>query len=331
MNSSNSYFLLLVLLFSASCRSGNDRFDVRIEPTAMVQVRIKRYERALFTLDRNNLKAELLRIQSDFPMFLDGDLNDTLNLNRIANFIDDTVLQQTYADSRKAFDDIAWLETALTQAFAHYHYYYPDRMIPDVYTYVSGFDYENPVILFEGHLLIAIDIYLGSTYTRYRTLGLPEYILHRFSPEYVVIDCMKELATFETDPRQTGNKLLDLMLINGKQTWFCKAMVPDIHDSILLDYPAEDLEWVDNNEPEVWAFIIENRMLFSQDLQPMKKLMEEAPFTSYFGTESPPRLGRYIGWKITESYMNRNQAVNLPELMNTYDSQEILNQSGYKP
>ncbi|MBM3435144.1 MAG: hypothetical protein FJY07_02875 [Bacteroidetes bacterium] len=322
---------LLILIFSASCRSGNDRFITDIKLPVIEQVKILRYEQALFSINRSHLKEELLRIQPNFRMFLDGDLNDTLNLSRIANFLDDTLLQHTFSDCRKAFDDITWLETELTQAFAHYHYYYPDRALPDVYTYISGFDYENPVMLLENHLLIAVDMYLGDTYLRYKNLGLPGYIIHRFNPEYVVSDCVKELATTENDPRQSGTYLLDLMLAEGKQMWFCKAMIPEIHDSILLDYSAENLQWLEKHEPEVWAFMIENKMLYSQDLQNIKKLIGEAPFTSYFGNDSPPRLGRYIGWKIIESYMNRNPEVSLQELLRSFNAQEILNQSGYKP
>jgi hypothetical protein len=63
----------------------------------------------------------------------------------------------------------------------------------------------------------------------------------------------------------------------------------------------------------------------------MQKFIFESPFTSYFGEESSPRLGWFIGWKIANSFMERNGNIELPVLMNEYDAQKILQKSGYKP
>jgi hypothetical protein len=322
-------FLFIPVVFS--CGSHQDRFNVDVSKIKVEKFNIKRYERALFSVDRDHLKSGLEKLQPEFPMFLDGDLNDTLNLIRISNYLNDTVLTATSKDCEHIFSSLSGLEEELTNAFVHYRYYFPDRPQPAVYTYISGFDYENPVRLYENSLLIALDIYLGAEYHRYKNLGLPQYILHRFTKDNIAGDCMKEMARNESDSRRVGPDLLDLMVNEGKTLWYCKAMIPDIPDSTLLDFSKKQLIWVDENEGNVWAFIIENRMLYSQDMQNIKKLIGEAPFTSFFGDDSPPRLGHYIGWRIIESYMNKNPKITLAELMNSYDAQEVLNNSGYKP
>jgi len=322
------YFLILS---AVSCGSDQSRFYVDVSKIKVEKVNIKRYERELFSIDRDHLKSGLENLQPEFPMFLDGDLNDTLNLIRISNYLNDTVLTATSRDCENIFSNLTGLEEELTNAFVHYRYYFPERLQPGAYTYISGFDYENPVRLNENSLLIALDMYLGAEYPRYKNLGLPQYILHRFTNENIASDCMKEMARNETDSRRIGPDLLDLMVNEGKTLWYCKAMITGISDSILLDFSKKQLIWADENEANVWAFIIENSMLYSQDIQKIKKLIGEAPFTSYFGDDSPPRLGHYIGWKIIESYMIKNPEITLAELMNSYDAQEILNNSGYKP
>lgn len=323
--------LVLFIPVVYSCGTHHDRFHVDVSKIKIEKVNIKRYERALFSIDLNNLKSELEKLQPDFPMFLDGDLNDTFNIFRISNYLSDTVLTATNRDCEKNFSDISGLEQELTNAFIYYRYYFPERAQPDIYTYISGFDYESPVRLYENYLLIALDMYMGTDYHRYKNLGLPLYILQRFGKENITSDCIKQMARNETDSRKVGPDLLDLMLNEGKVIWYCKAMMPELPDSVLLNLSYAQLKWVDDNEAKVWAFIIENNMLYSQDMQNLKKLMGEAPFTSYFGDDSPPRLGHYIGWRIIESYMNKNPEITLAELMKSYDAQEVLNNSGYKP
>jgi hypothetical protein len=264
-------------------------------------------------------------------MFLDGDLNDPVNLKRMSDYLNDTLLISVFKDCQKRLSDLSVIEDQLTQAFRHYKYYFPNMTLPDVFTYISGFDYEYPIQYFDDHLLIAIDLYLGADYYRYKKLGLANYIIKRFSEEYMVRDCMIAMAQAQTDRRKEGTALLDQMISQGKLLWFAAAMFPEMPETVLLDYTKTQWEWALNGEATVWAFIIENEMLYSTQMQPVQKFIADGPFTSYFGAESPPRLGAFIGWKIISSYMNRHINVTLGELMKNYNSQEILNQSGYKP
>jgi hypothetical protein len=108
-------------------------------------------------------------------------------------------------------------------------------------------------------------------------------------------------------------------------------MMPRLPETILLDYPEMQWQWAKNSEATVWAFLIENEMLYSSEMQPIQKFISDGPFTSYFGAESPPRLGAFVGWKIISSYMNHHPDISPEQLMKNYNAQEILNNSGYKP
>jgi len=324
------FFFVMVIIF-ASCQSGGDRLDVDLSNVDIEPIKIKRYEQHLFAINPDNLVSALKKIQPDFGVFLNGDLDDTLNIMRLANYIDDTLLRNVNNDCQNVFPNLEGLEADLNQAFRYHTYYYPKFEAADVYTYISGFDYEHPVQLMEQNVLISIDMYLGKEYYRYKKLGLPAYMLNRFDQHYIVKDCMKELAKQNINYRKIGPALLDMMVNEGKMIYYTNAMIPSISDSILMNYTAAQMEWAINAEGSVWAFLLENEMLYAKENQPIQKFILESPFTSYFGAESPPRLGWFMGWKIVSSYMQKNQDVELYELMNEYDAQKILQQSGYKP
>ncbi len=323
--------LFLFLLGLISCQSGSDRLDVNVDDIQIKPVKIKRYGKVLFEIDKKNLKPGLKKLQKDFGVFLNGNLDDTLNLIRIGDFISDPMLIKSADDCNKAYPDLTFLENELTDAFKHYKYYFPKADLPDVYTYISGFDYDYPVQYFDNNLIIALDMYLGANYKEYLKLGLPAYRIRNFDKSHIVRDCMAAMESEKVDPSKTGSTLLDNMITQGKTLYFIKAMIPECNDSIILDYSGSQLEWVKKNEANIWAFFIENELLFSVDPEIMNKFIVDAPFTSYFGNESAPRNGWWIGYKIVKSFMDNNPDTTLAGLMKMYDSQAILNKSGYKP
>lgn len=331
MNNRANLLIVFMLLVITSCNQHPERTDVDVSNVQVEDVTIKRYEKELFTIDKSNLRNELFRLQPQYPVFLEGDLNDTLDLMKLADYVEDTMLINVYQDCETIFPNLTNIENQLTDAFKHYKYYYPEASTFSVFTYISGFDYQHAVQLIDDNMLISIDMFLGADYSRYKHLGVPLYVLQRFDKGYILRDCMYALGHRQIDLRKKGNSLLDNIILNGKLLWFLNAMIPDISKSSLLNYSDEQLRWVQDNEPNIWAFLIENELLFTTELQPYQKFILDAPFTSYFGNDSPPRLGWWIGYKIVKSYMNKNQNIGLDELMQNNDAQSILTNSGYKP
>lgn len=329
MNRFRNFAVIVILL--VSCNTQRNRFDINLKDIPAPKIEIKQYGKALFELDTTNLKSGLGRLQPEFPVFLSGDLENKDNINRIRQFVQDTLLIRVYNDSRDKFSDIGWLQEDLTSAFRYITYYYPTFQVPKVYTYISGFDYEHAVQFYQGNLLIALDTYLGPDYPAYKQLGIPQYVLNRFSPDYIVRDCIEKLSYQISQPAPPDNNLLGFMIQAGKQLWFIKAAIPDLKDEILFNYTKQQMDWARHNEGLVWAFIIENNFLYSPKSEEMQKFIDEAPFTSFFGKESPPRLGWFTGYQIVNSYMQKNSDISIGQLMKQSNSQEILKESFYKP
>ena len=63
----------------------------------------------------------------------------------------------------------------------------------------------------------------------------------------------------------------------------------------------------------------------------IKKFVEDGPFTKEFTNESPAKAAVWIGSRIIEAYMKRNNLITPDSLMRDNDYQEMLRKSNYKP
>ncbi|MBN1337906.1 MAG: hypothetical protein JXA03_01205 [Bacteroidales bacterium] len=297
----------------------------------MPEIQIHRYENALFALDTSDLAAELDRISGEFRFFLGEDYKKSANLDRLRNYLMDPFIREVADDCNTILPDLSGVKEELAQAFRHYLYYFPGASLPEIYTYISGFDLENRVTLVENNLIIAIDTYLGRDYQKYGQFGIPFYRARAMDPAYLVTDCLRELGKQYIHPDSCGYNLLEQSVYEGKILLFAGLLAPDTPDTILMKYTTRQLEWAADNEYNVWAFIIENNFLYSSDIMMTRKMISDGPFTSYFGEESAPRPGGWFGWKIVKGYYEKNPGQSVRDLLQYYDAQKILSGSAYKP
>ncbi len=255
----------------------------------------------------------------------------TLSYIQIHDFITDPFLREIAAACDSVFPDIGAVAEQLDDAFRHYRYYYPGAEIPEIFTYVSGLDFEYPVQLHDGIMIIAIDMYLGRDFRPYAMARIPRYRSLRATPAYLTRDVMLEVGRHSMKGQASGSVLLDKMIEQGKLLYFLEAMLPDVDDTIRIAYTKRQLDWCIDNEANLWAFLIENELLFSSDFEKTHKLIIDGPFTSYFPKGSPARTGWWVGWQIVRNYMKNNPEAGIPQLMEELPPREILDNSGYNP
>lgn len=325
------FYGLIGLLVSCSCQQKNKPALKTPETNEKVDVKIKRYEKELFKIDKSNLQAELKKLKPDYSFFLDGDLNDKQNIEQIKSYLNDPQIVKNYNEVEKQFKDISGLEKDLSNALSLYKYYYPEKRIPVVYTYVCGMDFERPVIYADSVLLIALDMFLGPDYSLYNGYGLPMFIRKNMSKEYIAKKCVQAIAEYNYYQDLKDGNCLDNMIYNGRILLFTEALLPKTEDSIKMEYSAKQLDWCKNNEGKMWAFFIDNKLLFSTSKTDFSKFFSPAPFTSSFSKESPPRTGAWIGWQIMRKYAQQLNTGDLKTILKENDSQKILNISKYKP
>jgi hypothetical protein len=226
------------------------------------------------------------------------------------------------------FPDVKGLEKDLSAAFSRYHRYLPEHDIPSVYTIISGFNQSMSVD--EGILAISLDKYLGVNEEFYSQLDIPVYQRRQMDSPYIVPDCMKALVYTEFSGSDSIDNVLSNMIYEGKIAWFVRQMLPDVQDSIIFGYTADQLKWCKNNTRQMWTHLVEKKMLYATDNLTITKLVGPAPFTSFFTRESPGRAVVWLGYQIIESYMKRKK-VPVEELMTDNDYIRILSDAKFKP
>ena len=200
------------------------------------------------------------------------------------------------------------------------------------YTLITG-DFENyqsRVLCGDGVLAISIDRYAVPEMGRYGYFGLPTYLVETSKREYIAADCMATIARDHIAMSDGEMTVLDYAIAEGKVLYFLEQVLPDCDDTILLRYTAEQLGWMEENVTNVWAWMIQNKMLYDTDLSRFHNLIDEAPKTNAFGDGSAPRTPAYIGWQIIKRYMKKSGA-SMNELFEMTDSQRLLNESGWRP
>ena len=125
---------------------------------------------------------------------------------------------------------------------------------------------------------------------------------------------------------------LDEMIYFGKQLYLKDLWIPFKSNSEKIGYSVSEYEWSEDNEFYIWQYFVENELLYQTDRKLLGRFIVAAPFSRFnleLDSESPGRLGQYIGWQIVKSYMNNNSTSVLEMLQ--MDPQEIFNNAKFKP
>jgi hypothetical protein len=325
-----STVLLFIILLVCGCGRRN-ALDVDVSKIDCTPVSIGRYDLDLFNANNAELQSNLKKLQPKYRIFLGDCMDDPSRLVPLKEYLASPRNQDFIKGVRLKYPEVKKTESALTDAFKHFRFYFPSFHIPAVYAYISGGDYEYPIQFSDSVLLIGLDNYLGKDFSPYRQDGVSLYRLSRMDEEYIVPDCVRLLASSNFPVETGGGSLLDIMVEAGKRLYMQDAILPGTPARIKIGYTKEQFDWITKNEKQVWASIIENRMLYSNDGRIIRVFTSDGPFTAEFGKESPPLLGNWIGWQIVKQYMEKNPEVSLAELLKEKDSQKILAGSKYKP
>jgi hypothetical protein len=325
-------FIVLVSVLSSSC-TNDATHKVYIDESKLkkTEVKIYRYGKTLFELDTSNFLTGVNNIQDEFSLFLGSDTMTDAKIAPLYEYVTDTQLISIGEKVIKEYPDLTNLENTLSDAYARYNYFFSDSKSFITYTYISDLYFENSIIVDDSIIIIALDVYLGTDFTKYRSLGLPNYKIRRMTSDNIAIDVMKQIYNTAIDPHIKQKTLIDRMVSAGKLLYFLDAVLPDTPDSLKVGYTSKQVEWINNNGSNVWAFLVSNKLFYSADFKIQSNFIQDGPFTSGFSNESPPRIGVWVGWQIVRNYMLEHPEVSLSDLINNKDLQLIFNQSGYKP
>lgn len=328
------YILFIAVIFSA-CKGNKDNIDLsRIN----VSVEIKRFEKDLFAIKSDSISVAIPILSNKYGDFFNlfgeriigiGKPVDAEYSKYLESFITDKMVSETYKKVQQVFPNLDALNVEITDAFKRFHFYFPNSSIPVVYSFVSGFN--QSTVLADGLLGIGLDRYLGSDYENYPRLGIPKYSINDMKPSKISSDCMRAWAIGEFPFNDSIDNLVNNMIYEGKLMYFTKKMLPDQPDSLIFGFTPNQMKWCENNEKQIWTYLIENKMLFTTDSFVINKCINDAPFTSGFSQESPGRAVVWLGYRIVEAYLKNNKEISFQSMMMERNYHKILNNSRYRP
>ena len=295
---------------------------------------IHRYEQAMFDTPAEKLPDALKAFKNGFDSpLLNIYPDDQQFVAQIADFVADATVRDIYNITQQHYADLRWLEKELTSAMKKARALDCGIDQMKVATFVSGyFDYGSRILADRESksVVVSIDQYALGWMEKYSWFGLPMYIAELSDSAFLASDIMAEMARqFIAMPDEKNVTMLDLMVSEGKVLYFLDQVMPRKEERLKIRYSEEQMDWMRANESHVWAYFIQNDLLYEKDYNRYHNFTDEAPKTNAF-KDSAPRTTQYIGWQIVRKYMENSKST-MKELFDNTDSQSILQISKYKP
>jgi len=315
----NIFLPLFTLFLLVSCNQKNE-IEKEID-TIPISIEIDRFDQDYF----NSSVLDLPKIKTKYPHFFPEDIPDSVWIEQKQ----DTIFMEIYQEVYKKFPNNKQLEQELISLFKHINYYFPNEKIPKINTVIAGLDFESNVFYNDSIVVISLDLYLGKDHRFYHQ---DSYLRTKFEPRQMMPNLVKAFAQKKiTYPNPSD--FLSVMIYQGKILYLKDLLIPDFSDIEKINYSEQDLKWAYDNEENIWRYFIDNRMLYSSDVNLLHRFINTAPFSKFYldiDNESPGRIGAWIGWQIVRSFVKNNPQIHINELLEK-EADELFKKSKYKP
>ena len=338
--------LLSIILVLNACKGTKDKPDVSGIP---VRLETQRFEQDLFALDTNNIGPSLQALSQKYPGFLQDFMLNILGLQpadsqfsfALKKFIADfkpvkQSTEQEFKDFKKYSDEVK----TMLQYTKHY---FPEYPLPEkLITYIGPMDafYEASLgwsgdIITSSGLGVGLQMHLlNVSPSLYREgeggQGYPAYISRRFTPEYIPVNCAKNIIDDLYPDQSKTSALIDQMVDKGKRLYLLDLLLPDTNDSLKIGYTGNQLAGCQKNEALVWNLFTANNLLYETDYQKIKSFVSEGPKTMELGDDSPGYIALFSGWQIVKAYMKKNPDTTPKQLL-ALNNRKLFEASKYKP
>ena len=317
MNKFLLLFLATILLIGCTSKSKVEQ-EIAAIPVDFEMIRFDKVFAGATAADLPHLKAQ-------YPLFFPKRFDDSIWEQRMV----DTLQLGLNEAVLEVFPSEEKLEEELQALFQHIKYYFEDFDTPKVYTTTSDVDYKNKVILADSLLIIELDTYLGSDHYFYADIS--RYITKTMKPTMLVSDVATAYSrNYIEVPRQRS--FMAQMVYFGKELYLKDIWLPSTNDALKIGYTESEMQWAQENEAYIWSYFVEGELLYDTGAKLAGRFINPAPFSKFkleLDNESPGMVGRFIGWQIVRSYMEKND-VSIEKLMAT-PADELFKNSKYKP
>ncbi len=247
-----------------------------------------------------------------------GQVEDSAFYNSIQKFKADTSIQELEKSIANLLPDLKEKEKEIKEGFANLKYHFKEGILPKKIAYLNSL-FTTAVFCTENEIGIGVEWYLGKE----------NKIVQQLNPQFF-FDWMKEamnqryyardvltgwIETHYVD--EVDGSLAEQIIRWGKVLYLAEASFPKKEKSIILRYSEEDYQWALDNEEEFWAYLVKEKLLFTNEEKTIRNMISEGPFTPGLpNQEAPDRLGQFLGWRMVHLYMKKKEP-SLQELIQT--------------
>jgi len=280
-----------------------------------------RFDSAFFAMDTLHFESDLAKLVQAYPQFSADYFNRILMLSSKKESKKIWAFYKAYLPIYQATTKIQAYKKAtpeIAEAFKRFHFYLPSYLLPTQLIYFIGpLETYGNVVTKDG-LAIGLQLYMGAESSWYDSEQIntiyPSYISRQFAPEYIAVNSIQNILN-DYDPLViNGRQLIDQMIEIGKRQYILKQCLPTASDTLLLGYTANQLKAIKENAGDIWTFLSSQNRLFSVDPNLTTAILKEAPYNDYFGEDIPGNVGKYIGYRIVQSWMQQQKGKSKSEL-----------------
>ncbi|MBB1138854.1 gliding motility lipoprotein GldB [Myroides sp. WP-1] len=314
-------FLLVSSFFVVGCGNPQSKLDKEVEQIPM-EVAVERFDQEFY----NGKDEDFQSLKAKFPYMFPAGVSDAAWLEKKK----DTIFQELHEEVTKQYKDLGSLPEELKRLFQYIKYYYPEESAhKKLITVISEVDVSVKAIYADTIALVSLDTYLGADHHFYKSF--PTYTHTTFDRAQILPD-MAESFVVQKLPKSMDRTFLGAMIQKGKLIYAKETLLPSVAKETLLTYTKEQYDWCVANESQVWRYFIDNQLMFDTDGKLAARFIDPAPFSKFYldiDSESPGRVGVWMGWQIVRSFMENNN-VTLQELF-AMNAKDIFEKSKYKP
>ncbi|MGP1514664.1 MAG: hypothetical protein ACTTJH_01760 [Bacteroidales bacterium] len=338
----NVISLAVIIIIILGCNNKKEDKFINEKSGKEEQIHIIRFDRELFATPNPNTEIFLKNLQKKYPEMFASTLDDRGYRQMIEKFIMDSYLLDAQNIVQRTYPDLTFLEKDLTTAFAKLKKQHSNTHLPKrVFSMIFGpaefsYTFENRCYTNGEYSVIALDVYSYPAIEKNPYYSqMPKYMSPTLNQRYIAPDFMrmylKNITYANTKDVQMNPDctFLDYIIYEGKYTFITQNILSTYKENEILRYTENQLKWCKKNEKLIWGYIIENRLLYEKDRSKFMSLTAEGPSSKPL-TDSPARVGNYIGYHIVQNFMDKVN-ISWDSLINITDSQVILQKSNYKP
>ena len=244
-----------------------------------------------------------------------GEISDTAFCNSISQFENDKAISKIEQRIQEKFNHLEIHKLKIIEGLKHLKYHFPNGKIPNYVVFMNSLFQSNSFCT-ENEIGIGLERYLGENTDVIKQLPSEpfyDWIKKSMDIKYLERDALCSWIMTHYVEEKEGN-LAENIVRWGKILYLTEAALPKIDKNIIVRYSKSEFDWASKNELMFWKYLVKEKLLFKINEINNTNLLKEAPFTIGLPSNSPDRMGQFLGWKMVQNYMNKNN-ISLEKLL----------------